>query len=411
MNQQPAYLLDPLKLEFEATIIKKTGLAGGQFDLILAETYFYPTGGGQPHDTGTLGEARVVDVFKDHDGQVVHRVDRAVAGTTAPARIDRARRLGHMQHHSAQHILSAALEQVLGLETLSVKISANTPATVDVADVEISWPDLNRVEQAANDIIFENRSIKSYFIDQAQIGTVPFRRPPQVSGPIRVVEVDSFDYSACGGTHCPSTGMLGLVKIIKTERKNKKLRLHFVAGGPALAYFQHYHHTITTLGQQLNTGPDELVALVELQADQLHAAEREIKNLQAEILFHEAEKLLRQARTRGGCRLVSHLFPDRSPVQLRELARLLQNRRQLVAVLGGYDGQQLSLVVTSAEDAGIDAREILARYLTRINGQGGGNARLAQGGGPAAAAQVEQLFAPSPNLLENCGSQEQVEID
>ena len=399
MNQQPAYLLEPLKLEFEAIIVKKIELAGGQFDLILAETYFYPTGGGQPHDTGTLGEGRVVDVFKDEAGQVVHRVDRAVAGTTVPARIDRARRLGHMQHHSAQHILSAALEQVLGLETLSVKISADTPATVDVADVEVSWPDLNRVEQAANDIIFANRAIKSYFISPEQLETIPLRRPPQVSGPIRVVEVDSFDYSACGGTHCPSAGMIGLVKIIKTERKNKKLRLHFVAGAPALAYFQRYHHTITALGRLLSAGPDELVALVEFQWEQLQAAEREIKNLQADILFHEAEKLLRQARSQGGCRLVTELFENRPLAQLRELAKLLQNRQQLVAVLGGYDGQQLSLVVSAAEDSGVDARAVLARYLTRINGQGGGSARLAQGGGPASAEQVERLFAGTPRHL------------
>lgn len=405
MNQ-PAYLTDPLKLEFEARIVQKIERADGQFDLILEQTYFYPTGGGQPHDTGTIGQARVVDVFKDADGQVVHRVDREVTATTAPARIDRARRLGHMQHHSAQHILSAALEQVLGLETLSVKISANTPATVDVADVEVSWPDLNRVEQAANEIIWENRAIKSYFISQEQLDTVPFRRPPQVSGPIRVVEVDSFDYSACGGTHCPYTGMIGLVKIVKTERKNKKLRLYFVAGAQALAYFQQYHGTITTLGQQLSTGPDELVAMIELQAEQLHAAEREIKNLQAEILFHEAEKLLRQARTLGECRLVTALFENRSLADLRELGKLLQGRRQLVAVLGGYDGQQLSLVVSSAEETGVDARKVLARYLNGINGQGGGNARLAQGGGEATAAQVEGLFAAGTRHLDNilnCG--------
>jgi alanyl-tRNA synthetase len=194
-----------------------------------------------------------------------------------------------MQHHSAQHIVSRALEQCFGLETLSARISANSPSTVDVADVELSGPDWVQVERLVNQIVFENRPIKTYFITADQLETVPLRRPPKVSGQIRVVEVAAFDYSACGGTHCPETGRIGLIKIVRTERKNKKLRLHFVAGYQALAYFQHDHEVVTGLCHQLNARPEEVEGAINRQADQLAAAQREIKSLQADLLSFEAQ--------------------------------------------------------------------------------------------------------------------------
>ena len=401
METQPAYWVEPLTWEFEAKIIRKTSLGHGQFEAILEKSYFYPTGGGQSHGTGTLGEARVVDVFRDEDGNVVHRVEGDISGPVVTARIDADRRLGHMQHHSAQHIVSRALEHLLGLDTLSARISADAPSTIDVPDVEVSGSDLAQVERLVNQLVFENRPIKTYFITEDQLEMVPLRRPPKVRGQIRVVEVAAFDYSACGGTHCPDTGMIGLIKIVKTERKNKKLRLHFAAGQQALTYFQHDHQVVTDLCQQLSTRPEEVVRMVNRQSEQLAAAQRELKSLQAEVLSFEAQQLSAQAELIATVRLVTKLYPNRSLSELSELAKRLPTQDNLVALLAGYDGQKLALVVSCAEGTGISAQELLAHSLAQIEGQGGGDARLAQGGGIATPEQVEQFLAHIRAFLES----------
>lgn len=250
--------------------------------------------------------------------------------------------------------------------------------------------------------MFENRPIKTYFITPKQLQTVPLRRPPKVTGQIRAVEVEVFDYSACGGTHCPSTGMIGLIKIVKTERKNKKLRLYFVTGQQALTTFQHYQQVVTDLCQQLNTRPEEVVRLVNRHMAQLATAEREIRSLQAEVLSFEAQQLNAQAEPIGGIvRLVTKLYPNQSMSQLHELAKQLPAQDDLVAVLGGTEGQKLSLVVSCAAGTAISARELLAHYLAQIKGQGSGDARLAQDGGNATPEQVEQLLARTGAYLDS----------
>ncbi len=396
---QAAYWAEPLRLEFEARIIEKTALGDHLFEVTLDKSYFYPTGGGQLHDTGVLGQARVVDVFRAEDGRVVHRVAGDISGPVVMARIDGERRLGHMQHHSAQHIVSGGLEQLFGLETLSARISAASPSTVDVADVPLDGSQLAQVERLVNQLVFENRPIKTYFITADRWDAVPLRRPPKVSGQIRVVEVERFDYSACGGTHCLSTGMIGLIKIVKTERKNQKLRLHFVAGQQALTTFQHEHELIAALGQQLNTRPEEALRLVNRQAEQLAAAQQELKRLQANLLSFEAAQLSAQAEPVGPVRLATRLYPDRSLNDLRELARLLPGPDNLVALLAGHADQKLSLVISCAAGTGLNARELLGQALALIGGKGSGDARLAQGGGSATSEQVSQVLAAVQALL------------
>lgn len=399
MENHPPYWAEPLTFEFETRIIQKTSLGQGQFDLVLEKSYFYPTGGGQAHDTGTIGEARVIDVFRAEDGTVIHRVEGELSGSVVAARIDRERRLGHMQHHSAQHIVSAAVEQLLGLETLSARISADSPSTIDVADVPVSGPQWAAVEQQVNQLIFADRPIKTYFITAEQLATVPLRRPPKVNGQIRIVEVDAYDYSACGATHCLSTGMIGLVKIVKTERKNQKLRLHFVAGQQALTVFQQEHEVVGDLCRQLNTRPEELVKLVSRQAEQLAAAQKEIKRLQAEQLSLEASQLSAGAKPVGPLHLVTKLYPNRSLGELRDLTRRLPTTDNLVAVLAGHDGQKLSLVISCASGSGVNARALLADLLAPISGQTSGDARLAQGGGSVTVEQAAQLLAQVQPLL------------
>ena len=200
-----------------------------------------------------------------------------------------------MQHHTAQHLLSGCFQQVFDLETLSSGINGYEPTTIDLPDTELSRDDLDSIEDMANQIVHENRVVKSYFVPAAQIHKIPLRRPPKVDGEIRIVEIDEFDYSACGATHCPQTGMIGAIKIIRTERINQKTRIHFVAGIQAMAFFRQYQQIATTLAADLSTHPADVVKLVRKQAAQLHGAEKELRQLRLTYSTLEAQDMLANA--------------------------------------------------------------------------------------------------------------------
>jgi alanyl-tRNA synthetase len=394
------YFDDPLRLEFEAEIIDSFDLPDGRTGVVMPGTYFYPTSGGQDHDTGTIGEARVLDVYKE-DGRIVHSLSLALPIGIYPARIDRQRRLRNMQHHTGQHVLTGAFVSVLGLETVSAHISGETPSSIDLDADALTPEDLARVEDFANAILFENRKVKSYYVTDAEADKIPFRKAPAVSGRIRVIEVDGFDYSACGGTHCPQTGMVGLLKIVKTERVNQKLRVYFVAGSQALEFLRDMQSVTQGAAAQLGVNPDGVLDELARLQDQAKAMQSELDDLRGLALEVEAEKLAEQAKSVGSLKLVTAIFRDRPPAELRSLGMKLRNQPGLVSLLAGYDGQKLSLVVACAGDAGLNACDLLNRHLAPLNGRGGGDAGLAQGGGVADEAALDGLFGETEKYLSS----------
>jgi alanyl-tRNA synthetase len=395
---QQLYFDDPLKLEFEAEVTESRLLDGDRFGVVLPRTYFYPTSGGQEHDTGSIGDAHVLDVQKDGDA-IVHILDRELAPGFHPARIDRERRFRHMQHHTAQHILSASFLEVADIESVSANINGDTPSTIDLEVGETSQEILKQAEDFANGIFFENRGVKSYYVSDDDIASIPFRKPPKVSGSIRVVEVEGFDYTSCGGTHCLTTGMVGLLKIVKTERVNKKLRVHFVAGYQALEYFQGVQSAAQGAALLLDSGLDGVVTAVERLQEQLKGAQTELDSLRGVVLGVEAERLIADAETVDELRLVTALFENRPASELRSLADKLRREPGMVALLATFDGKKLSMVAACAEDTNVDARELLNNHLAPVGGHGGGNPNLAQGGGAANKSALEVLFKQTKNYL------------
>ena len=392
------YFDDPLALEFTARVTESRPLDGGRFGLILPRTYFYPTSGGQEHDTGSIGEARVLDVYKEN-GDILHVSDKALAPGEYPARIDHERRIRAMQHHTGQHILSASFLEVADIESISANINGDSPSTIDLEVGEVAPEILRRAEEFANGILFENRAVKSYYITDAEVGGIPFRKPPKVTGRIRVVEVDGFDYTPCGGTHCPSTGMVGLLKIVKTERVNQKLRVHFVAGYQALDYFSVYQDVAQQAASLLETGLEGVPVALQRKLDQLKAMQTDLETLRTELLAAEADRLVASAEKLGPLHLVTTLFHDRPGTDLRQLGMKLRDLPGVVALLAAFDGQKLSLVVACAKDTGLDARDLLNKHLTPFNGRGGGDPSLAQGGGNAAASTINDLFSDTKSHL------------
>ena len=403
---QLLHFSDPHCLEFDARVEEILQLPDGRTGVVLDRTYFYPTGGGQEHDTGQLSDARVLDVYKDESrGVLIHVVDHAPLKTgLVSATIDRPRRLSHMQHHTAQHLLSHCCIQLLGLETVSANINGDTPSTLDLDGDEPGGDALLAVETLANQIITEDRPVHTYFVSPEKLHEIPLRKPPKVSQDIRIVEIGGLDYSACGGTHVVTTGGIGVVKILRAERQKEKTRLHFIAGSRAVEYFQSLHETVSRLAGAMSVHPQELKAAVERQADQLKIAQRELGRLQGELIVAEARQLYAQAEKVGEKRLILAGHTGRTMNDLRLLAKEIRLFPGAVAILASQEpGEavqtQVLLVVACASDTGLRAQDLLRELLPRLNGKGGGDAFLAQGGGSLAPGQLESLLQAARLLM------------
>jgi alanyl-tRNA synthetase len=401
MNPQLLYQEDPFTLEFETEVREVFPLPGGKSGAVLSRTYFYPTGGGQEHDTGEIGTARVVDVYKEGEpARTVHVLDREISPGPALARIDRERRLRHMQHHTAQHLLTQCFLRLFGLETVSANINGYSPSTLDLPAPSLTTEQLDRVEALANEMIYADLPVKAYFVPPQAVNDLPLRKQPKVKENIRVVEIEGFDWTPCGGTHSPTTGSLGMLKIIKTERQNEKTRVHFMAGRQALEYFREAHEIVTGLASGLSIQPRDLPAAFQRQAEALRAAERELQGLRALRVQLEAQALYDKGESAGGKRLISALFENRAGQELRSLGDELRKKPATAAVLAGLEAGKLSLVAACAEDSGLNARELLAELLAPLGGRGGGDPSLAQGGGTAEREQLEGFEAGALRLMK-----------
>lgn len=393
MNSQLLYQQDSSILEFDAQIVEQLLLPDGRNGVVLDRTYFYPTGGGQEHDTGELGDARVVDVYKDEENsRLIHVIEGEVGLGLVQACIDAERRLRHMQHHTAQHLLTQCLLRQTGYETVSANINGYSPSTLDLVATQISKSDLDQAEVLANQIIYEDRQVKTYFATPDELRAIQLRRPPKVTENIRIVEIEAYDFSPCGGTHVLRTGSIGSIKVLKAERQNDKLRVHFIAGLQAMEVFHNMYDLLTGLANKLTISWQDTPDVVSKQVDHLGNLQKELQALRQAGVRYEARDLVAQAEERGSVKLVRVSFEDRPAVELRLLGEELKKMAGVVACLSSYNGQKVSLIVTCGDGTGMDARQLLTAQLARINGRGGGDAFLAQGGGVATKEQFHNLL-------------------
>ncbi|OGN91331.1 MAG: hypothetical protein A2Y88_13430 [Chloroflexi bacterium RBG_13_48_10] len=393
MNSQLLYQEEPNKLDFEATLVEILTLPDERKGAVLDHTYFYPTGGGQEHDTGALGSVRVVDVFKDEEhSRLVHVVEGEVQIGPVQARIDADRRLRHMQHHTAQHLLTQCLLRQTGYETVSANINGYSPSTLDLLATQVSKSDLESAEMQANRVIYEDRIVKTYIVSPEELQSIPLRRPPKVTENIRIVEIDGLDYSPCGGTHVLRTGSIGLLKVVKAERQNERLRIYFIAGLQALEILSQMYDSMIGLANQMSVSWQDIPEVVGKQIAALSTLQKDYQLLRQASVRYEARELVGKAEERAGIKLVRGTYEGRSIGELRMMAEELKQIPDLVSFLAMYDGQKVSLVVTCGETSGRDAAQLLRSALTPIQCRGGGDARLAQGGGAASSEQFHTFL-------------------
>lgn len=359
--------------------------------VVLQQTCFYPEGGGQPFDTGTIAGVPVLAVQAHATGEIVHTLAQSLpAGTLrVTASIDWVRRFDHMQQHSGQHILSQSFLQVAGAATAGFHLSAQR-VTIDLAHAAFSPEQLAQVEQLANHIVQSNLPVHVSFPGPAELAALQLRKVPEVDAPLRVVSIGNFDRTACAGTHVAYSAEVALIKIIKVERSKSGQRVEFCCGQRALEDYQRKHATLSRAAAALSCAPGDVDGLL---AQQLAAQQQLAKQLRAardELLQHECALLLSQADSSSGRRVVCRAWNARAPEELRELARLLAVQPGVVALLG-CAGEQARVVLACAADLALDMRPLLTGLLQQLGGErGGGQQRLAQGGGFKAAESALQ---------------------
>jgi alanyl-tRNA synthetase len=351
----------------------------------LDRTYFYPTSGGQPNDTGRLGNdtvgAAVVDVIS-HDAAILHVLDGQVTlrpGDAVHGALDWPRRFDHMQQHSGQHLLSQVFYRAFGWETVSVHFGAEE-STLDLDAASVTPEQLARAEAQANDLVYACLPITAYFVDESNIGSVPLRRPPKVTGQIRIVEIADFDYSACGGTHVRTTGELGPVKLIRQERRRGQTRLTFLCGKRAVADYSRKHALLTEIAAIFSTDVGQTPALVARGQEQIKELQYRVNELAAAQLAQTAATLVADAPRLGDTRVVAQLLTGQTVDAAKTLANQIQAQGAAVALLACSQGDKATVIFARSDDAPGHMGNLLRASLKAFGGGGGGRPEFAQGG-------------------------------
>jgi alanyl-tRNA synthetase len=385
------YYSDSHTTKFEAKIVEHLTW-DGKPAVVLDATYFYPTGGGQPCDRGTLNGAQVIDVVtRPDDLAVIHVLEREIEGDTAQAQIDWARRFDHMQQHTGQHILTQAFVQTANLPTVGFHLSPDT-VTIDLDATSISADQINTAENLANEVIWRNLPVTARLVSQNEMDGVRVRRIPGqlATEGLRVVSVGEFDQTACGGTHVAATGEIGLLKIIRTDKRGGQIRVEFRCGGRALSDYRLRNDTTQRLTSLLNVGVSELDQSVSRLQNEIREMQRQRKAVVQQLLKTHAAELIAAAQTIDGVRVVILVSDLYDLNDLRVLAKQLTATPSVLALLG-MPGEKAQIVLTCSPDLPYNLNPALQAGLAVLgNARGGGPANFVQGGGvPATAAQIE----------------------
>jgi alanyl-tRNA synthetase len=278
-----------------------------------------------------------------------------------------------MQQHSGQHILSQSFYELLHGETLSFHLGEQS-STVEIGLEKIKEEEVERVEKRANEIIFQDREIKNYFVHQERIEEIPLRKPPKKEGLIRVVEVSDFDYSACGGTHCRRSGEIGMIKITKWERIRNNLRFEFLCGERALRDYALKSQILRQLSTQLTVHEKELSSSIEKLFQDLKSLKKKTKKLQERMAFYEAQEVIKNSKGK----VIKEILKEKTPEEARLLALNITRQGDFVVLYGLEAGTRGHLVLACSENLNLDLRELVPVISSFVRGKGGGSSSLVE---------------------------------
>ena len=383
------YYTEPYRTAFDGTVVSVEPV-DGRLHVVLDQTAFYPTSGGQPFDLGTLGGAAVTDVIDREDGTIAHVMSGTVkAGEVVAGAIDWARRFDHMQQHTGQHVLSAAFDRLFGVRTESFHMGA-AASSIDLAR-EVSATELEQAEDEANRIVWEDRMVHIRFASAEEAAAMPLRKESIRTGPLRLIDVDDFDLSACGGTHVARTGAIGIIAIAGAEKFRAGSRVEFLCGGRALDRFRRWRDAMAATQRHLSVAPEEMAAAIERMQTDAKAQQKALRGMQEKLATQEAQGLIAKG-TRAGDRLVIVEVVEGWDAQgLKAMAVAAAAIDPAAAIALFTTTTPALVVIAKGQNGGIDAGALLKELVAKFGGKGGGKPDLAQGGG---------LNAPTAELIK-----------
>ena len=378
METKKLYYEDSHLKTFSATVLSCEKAKSG-WEVVLDQSAFYPTGGGQECDRGVLGSAKVLDV-KEAGETVVHLCDAPLEGEVEGA-IDWVRRFDHMQQHSGEHIVSGLIHGKYGYHNVGFHMGEHL-VTIDF-DGPLTWEQLMEIENETNRIIWENRPVKVWYPSPEELPTVPYRSKKQIPWPVRIVEFPGADICACCGTQVKYTGEIGMVKFVSCIKFKEGVRIEMASGQRALRYFQSIFEQNRQVSQTFSAKMLETGAAAQKFNEMLTQEKYRSTGLQRKVFEAIASGY-------AGKEMAIHFEEELQPGQVRELADTLLKYVATAVVCSGSDAAGYAICILSAA---LDTRALGKEVNESLNGRGGGKPGSYQGSVKATRAQIEAFFA------------------
>lgn len=374
---QRLYYTDSQRKTFEATVVNVESVDGRVY-VTLDQTAFYPSSGGQPFDTGTLGGAAVVDVIDREDGTIAHVMSGALKpGEVVSGDVDWHRRFDHMQQHTGQHVLSAAFDRLFGVRTESFHMGQQS-ATIDLAR-EVTAAEIARAEDDANRVVWEDRPVSVRFASADEAAAMGMRKESVRTGTLRLIDVQDYDLSACGGTHVERTGAIGVIAIGGWEKLRGGSRIEFLCGNRVVQRFRLWRDSLSAMQKHLSVAPIEMATSIERMQEDAKALQRTLRGFQEKLAAHEANALL----AKGNVIVEAIEGWDAQGVKAIAVAAATANPQAVVVLFTTAAPAQV--VIARGANAAVDAGALLKQLAAKFGGKGGGKPDLAQGGGLTAS--------------------------
>lgn len=380
--EQKLYYADAYKKDFTTKVIKQNYDEENNLYVVLNETAFYPTGGGQPHDTGTLNGIPVINV-EEVDGEIRHFIVEQLHTEEVEGKIDWERRFDHMQQHAAQHILSATFWDYFNIPTIGFHLGKET-VTIDLDTENLPTETVEKAVQIANKIVFENHPIRIEWMNLEEAKTLPLRKEPTMTDNIRVVIIENYDYNGCGGTHPKHTGEVGPIQVLGWERNKGGIRLTFIAGWRTLKLMGQYQQIMKDVSKQLNSSETDIPVKVAQLLTSQKENEKAIQTMNEKLLFAEANALLQQPAEIHAGTLISKAFINRSMQEIAKISAIITEQQEHAITYFVIENEdKLQCILACGKAVILDMNALLKDALPSIEGKGGGNKKSARGGGKA----------------------------